>query len=466
MITMPIQKTISPVDGRVFVERELASGAEIEAALSQAVAAQKTWRDTPLSERLDVCLRFVQAMEADAASIGEELTWQMGRPIRYSPMEILRGFAERARYMVEIAPQVLADIPVPAKSGFTRFLRREPVGVVFTVAPWNYPYLTAVNSVVPAIAAGNAVVLKHSAQTPLCAERMAKAFHKAGLPEGVFQFLHLGHDDVARVIADSRVAFVAFTGSVAGGHAVQQAAASRFAGTALELGGKDPAYVRPDANLAHAVENLVDGAMFNSGQSCCGIERIYVHAGVFQPFVEQAVALAKDYVLGNPLEQATTLGPMVRTAAAEFVRAQIAEAVSMGAVAHLDPASFSANALGSPYLAPQILTNVDHRMRVMTEETFGPVVGVMRVDSDEQAIALMNDSPYGLTAAVWTSDEQAAVRIGDQIETGTWFMNRCDYLDPALAWTGVKDSGRGCTLSVLGYEQLTRPKSFHLRVAL
>ena len=463
---MPIQKTISPVDGRVYVERELASASEIEAALAHAVAAQKGWRDTPLAERLDACLRFVEAMESDADSIGEELTWQMGRPVRYSPMEIRRGFAERARYMIEIAPQILADIAVPAKAGFTRFLRREPVGVVFTIAPWNYPYLTAVNSVVPAIVAGNAVILKHSAQTPLCAERFAKAFHKAGLPEGVFQFLHLSHDDVNRVIGDARVGFVAFTGSVAGGHAVQQAASGRFVGTALELGGKDPAYVRADANMAHAVENLVDGAMFNSGQSCCGIERIYVHRDVFNEFVQRAVALTKEYVLGNPLEQATTLGPMVRTGAAEFVRAQIAEALSMGAVAHIDPASFAANQPGSPYLAPQILTNVDHRMRVMTEESFGPVVGIMSVDSDEQAIALMNDSAYGLTAAVWTSDEAAAVSIGNRIETGTWFMNRCDYLDPALAWTGVKDSGRGCTLSVLGYEQLTRPKSFHLRVSV
>lgn len=463
---MPMQKTISPVDGRVFVERELASATEIEAALSQAVAAQQQWRATPLAERLDVCLRFVEAMEAESDAIGEELSWQMGRPLRYAPMEIRRGFAERARYMVEIAPQALSDIAVAAKPGFTRFLRREPVGVVFTIAPWNYPYLTAVNSVVPAIAAGNAVILKHSAQTPLCAERFAKAFHRAGLPEGVFQFLHLSHEDVGRVIGDARVGFVAFTGSVAGGHAVQQSASARFVGTALELGGKDPAYVRHDANIAHAVENLVDGAMFNSGQSCCGIERIYVHRDIHDEFVQRAAVLTREYILGNPLDHATTLGPMVRTSAAGFVRAQIAEAVSMGAVTHIDASLFPADKVGTPYLAPQLLTSVDHRMRLMTEETFGPVVGIMSVDSDEQAIALMNDSAYGLTAAIWTSDEQAALRIGDQIETGTWFMNRCDYLDPALAWTGVKDSGRGCTLSVLGYEQLTRPKSFHLRVSV
>lgn len=460
---MSQQRTISPVDGSLYVVRPLASGEAIEAALARAVAAQKLWRATPLAERIDVCLRFVDAMERRADEIGEELTWQMGRPVRYTPNEIRRGFAERARYMARIAPMALSDVAVAPVAGFTRFIRREPVGVVLTIAPWNYPYLTSVNSVVPALIAGNAVILKHSAQTPLCAERYAEALSEAGLPDGVFTFLHLSHDDVNRLIADERIAFVAFTGSVEGGHAVQAAASRRFVGTALELGGKDPAYVRSDADLAHAVENLVDGAMFNSGQSCCGIERIYVHRAVHDQFVERAVALTRDYRLGNPLQPETTLGPMVRTSAADFVRAQVAEAIAAGAVAHLDPRMFPADQPGTPYVAPQILTRVDHTMRVMTEETFGPVAGIMAVDSDEEAIRLMSDSRYGLTAAIWTTDETAAVRIGEQVETGTWFMNRCDYLDPALAWTGVKDSGRGCALSVLGYEQLTRPKSYHLR---
>jgi acyl-CoA reductase-like NAD-dependent aldehyde dehydrogenase len=337
---------------------------------------------------------------------------------------------------------------------------------VFVVAPWNYPYLTAVNSVVPALVAGNAVILKHSAQTPLCAERFAEAFAAAGLPEGVFQHLHLSHDSALTMIAGGSVDFVAFTGSVPAGHAVQEAAAKRFIGAGLELGGKDPAYVRADADLDHAVENLVDGAFFNSGQSCCGIERIYVHADVHDRFVEGVTALTGAYVLGNPLDENTTLGPMVRTAAADFVRGQIAEAVSAGARALIDPAGFPADRPNSPYLAPQVLTGVDHSMRVMTEESFGPVVGIMKVASDEDAVRLMNDSDLGLTASIWTTDADAAVSIGDRVETGTWFMNRCDYLDPALAWTGVKDSGRGCTLSQLGFEQLTRPKSFHLRTAV
>ncbi len=456
-----IQRTISPVNGSIYVERELAAEAGIDAALARAVAAQREWRHVPLDERIAIVTRFVEIMEANADEFGAQLAWQMGRPIRYAPFEIRCGFAERARFMMEIAPQALADTGASPKQGFRRFIRREPVGVVFIVAPWNYPYLTAVNSLVPALVAGNAVVLKHSSQTPLCSEQFGNCLHAAGLPEYVYQSLHLSHDAVERVIADPRTGFVAFTGSVPGGHAVQRAAAGRFIGAGLELGGKDPAYVRADADLAHAIENLVDGAMFNSGQSCCGIERIYVHRSLYLPFVEGAVELAGQYRLGDPLDPETTLGPMVRASAADFVRGQIAEAVSQGARALID--TFP-DTPGSPYLGPQILTGVDHQMRIMREETFGPAVGIMPVDSDEAAIALMNDSELGLTAAIWTRDEEAAIDIGNRVETGTWFMNRCDYLDPALAWTGVKNSGRGCTLSQLGYEAFTRPKSFHLRL--
>jgi acyl-CoA reductase-like NAD-dependent aldehyde dehydrogenase len=315
--------------------------------------------------------------------------------------------------------------------------------------------------VLPALLAGNSVILKMAAQTPLVAERYAEAFKEAGLPSGVFQFLVLDHAQVAKVIADQRIAFVAFTGSVPGGYAVQQAAAKRFIGTGLELGGKDPGYVRADADLAFAVENLVDGAYFNSGQSCCGVERIYVDKKIFKPFVEAFVELTKQYRLGNPLEADTNLGPLVRTQAADAVRAQVKQAVKKGAKALLK----LKDQPGTPYLPPEVLVNVDHGMDVMTEETFGPVVGIQPVKNDEHAIELMNDSRYGLTASIWTKDQEAALRIGDRVETGTWFMNRCDYLDPALAWTGVKDSGRGCTLSRLGLEAFTRPKSFHLRLA-
>ena len=456
-------KVISPVDGRVYAERGLASSAEITAALAAARKAQAEWQAVSVADRSAACLRFVDAMVARKDEFGKELSWQMGRPVRYTPGEIGGGLQERSRAMVAMAGDALADVATAPKAGFTRFIRRAPLGVVFVVAPWNYPYLTAVNAIVPALLAGNAVILKHSAQTPLVAEAFAAGFAAANLPAGLFQVLHLSHTDTERVVCAPEIDFVAFTGSVEGGHAVQRAASERFIGTGLELGGKDPAYVRADANFDHAVENLVDGSFFNSGQSCCGIERIYVHEAIFDRFVAAFADMTATYKLGDPLDPETTLGPMVRTSAADFVRAQIAEAVRAGAKPLVDVGKFAAARDGTPYVAPQVLVNVDHSMRVMSEESFGPVVGIMKVASDEEAIRLMNDSQYGLTAAIWTSDEAAAIRIGDQVDTGTWFMNRCDYLDPELAWTGVKDSGRGCTLSRLGFDYLTRPKSFHLR---
>jgi acyl-CoA reductase-like NAD-dependent aldehyde dehydrogenase len=457
-----MQKTISPIDGSLYVERPYNSAAEIAAALAGAIAAQKAWRRAPVAERGRLLSKAVDAFVGKKAAIAEEITRQIGRPLGQSPGEV-RGFEERARYMIEIAPKALADIDVGAKQGFTRFIRRDPLGVVFVVAPWNFPYLTAVNAVVPALMAGNAVLLKHSAQTPLCAERFGEAFAAAGLPKGLFQHLVLTHDDTSKLVGTEGVDYVAFTGSVPGGHAVVEAASRRFIGLGLELGGCDPAYVRADANLDHAIENLVDGAFFNSGQSCCGIQRIYVHKDVAGRFTDGAVALTEKYKLGNPLEEGVNLGPVVRAKAADEIRGQIAKATKAGARAAIDARKFQADKPGTAYVAPQVLLDLDQSNPFMQEECFGPVVGIMPVGSDDEAIRLMNDNPFGLTAAIWTEDEKAAIRIGDQVETGTWFMNRCDYLDPALAWVGVKDSGRGCTLSQVGYEYLTRPKSFHLR---
>lgn len=454
--------TRSPVNGSNYVERDFARPAEIEAALAGAHRAAETWAQVPLEERMAACSAMVDHLESLRDQIATELCWQMGRPIRFAPGEV-DGLAERARYMISIAEEALAPLRLPPKPGFLRSIRREPLGVVFVIAPWNYPFLTAVNSIVPAILAGNTVVLKHSAQTPLCAERFDEAFRAAGLPKGVFQYLHLKHADTEGVIGDERVRQVCFTGSVAGGAMVERAAAGRFIGAGLELGGKDPAYVRADADLEHAADTLVDGAFFNSGQSCCGIERIYVHESRHEEFVGKAVERVRQYRLGRPDDHETTLGPLVRTSAADFVRGQVDDALAAGAVAHIDPHEFPAHAPGTPYLAPQVLTHVNHDMRVMTEESFGPVVGIQSVDSDEQAIRLMNDSEFGLTASVFTRDLEAGASIGRRVDTGTFFVNRCDYLDPALAWTGVKNSGRGCSLSVVGFEQLTRPKSFHVR---
>lgn len=455
-------KTISPVDGSTVFERSLDGLDEIERTLAAASTAFESWRQVEIDERCTMVRRFVELAVHDTDAVAQELTMQMGRPVRDGGGEV-GGWLLRGRTMIDLAPEALADIELEGRDGFTRFIRREPLGVVFVVAPWNYPWLTAVNALVPALVAGNTVVLKHSEQTPLVAERIGRAAKEAGLPDGVLQVLYLNHDGVADVIADSRIAFVAFTGSVEGGHAIQRAASKRFIGAALELGGKDPAYVCADADVARTAANLVDGSFYNAGQSCCGIERIYVHRDVYDSFLEAFVSVANELALGDPRDSSTTIGPVVRIRNAEAIQSQVDEAIAAGAHTLLDPGHFDAASRGLPYMAPQALVDVDHSMRIMSEETFGPAVGIMKVRDDAEAIAMMNDSLYGLTASVWTSDLEHAQQIGTRVQTGTWFMNRCDYLDPELAWVGVKDSGRGCSLSTLGYAQLTRPKSFHLR---
>ena len=451
-------KCISPIDGSVYAERPVLSLEAAQSAAKRARDAQRSWAARPVQERVDLVMAGVAAVGAMNDEIVPELAHMMGRPTRYGGE--FGGFNERAGHMASIAVETLADIEVSEDATFKRYIKRLPHGVVFVVAPWNYPYMTAINTVAPALIAGNTVLLKHATQTLLVGERMARAFHSAGIPEDVFQNVFLSHDVTNDLIAGNAFDFVNFTGSVGGGQAMERAAAGTFTGVGTELGGKDPGYVMEDADLDAAVDTLVDGAMFNAGQCCCGIERIYVHESLYDAFVEKAVAIVKGYKLGHPMDAETTIGPMANVRFAQEVRAQIAEAVSDGAVTHIET---MAEDDGGAYLTPQILTNVNHNMRVMRDESFGPVVGIMKVSSDAEAIALMNDSEFGLTASLWTQDVDRAARIGDELETGTVFMNRADYLDPGLCWTGCKNTGRGGGLSVIGFHNLTRPKSYHLK---
>lgn len=454
---------ISPIDGSIFAERETQSLEEVNALLVKSKSAQKDWAARPLAKRMAVVEKATAVLEAMNDEIVAELAWQMGRPVRYGGE--IRGVKERASYMASVAMQALEPLVIEESERFHRYIAREPLGTVLVIAPWNYPYLTAINSIVPALIAGNAVAFKGATQTLLVGERFAGAFKQAGLPEGLFTNLLIGHQTASELIRNRTFGFVNFTGSVVGGKSIEQAAAGTFTGIGLELGGKDPGYVRADADLDAAVETLIDGAMFNSGQCCCGIERIYVHETLFDAFVEKSKALVEGYKLGNPLEADTTLGPMAHRRFADEVRSQIVEAIEAGAKPLIDPQLFPADTGDSAYLAPQILVDVDHSMRVMRDESFGPVVGIMKVSSDGEAVRLMNDSDFGLTASIWTRDIDAAAKIGSQIETGTIYMNRCDYLDPALCWTGCKDTGRGASLSILGYQSVTRLKSYHLKKA-
>jgi len=455
---MAVLRCISPVDGSLLAERPVMTVDAARALAGRLRDAQAAWAARPLEERRRLVLDGVARIGAEKPRMVEELARQMGRPVRYGGE--FGGFEERARYMAGIAEEALADLVIEDSAQARRVIKRQAAGVVLIVAPWNYPYMTAINTLAPALIAGNTVMLKHATQTLLVGEHLAEAFHAAGVPEDVFANVFLDHDTTAALIGARAFDVVNFTGSVGGGRAMERAAAGTFTAVATELGGKDPGYVRADADVDAAVAGLIDGAMFNSGQCCCGIERIYVHESLYDAFVEKAVALVKGYRLGDPLEETTDIGPMANVRFAALVREHVAEAVAQGAVAHIDRMEADDDAA---CVTPQILTGVTHEMRVMREETFGPVVGIMPVKDDEEAIALMNDSDFGLTVSLWTRDAAAAEAIGERLQTGTVFMNRCDYLDPALCWTGCKDTGRGAGLSVLGYHALTRPKSYHLK---
>ncbi|MBY5361297.1 aldehyde dehydrogenase family protein [Rhizobium leguminosarum] len=457
---MAMIQCISPVDGSIYAERAALSLDAAKDVVARARKAQKAWAKRPLEERVQLVLKGAARLNEMSDVVVPELAWQMGRPVKYGGE--YKGFNERSNYVASIAADALAPVVVEESERFERRIEREAHGVVFVVAPWNYPYMTAINTIAPALMAGNTVVLKHASQTLLVGERLVQAFIEAGVPEDVFQNVFLDHETTSALIAASSFNFVNFTGSVEGGRSMERAAAGTFTGLGLELGGKDPGYVMEDADLEAAVDTLMDGATYNSGQCCCGIERIYVHESLYDAFVEKSVAWVSNYKLGNPLDPDTSLGPMAHKRFAKVVREQIADAVSKGAKTLVDPKLFPQDD-GGAYLAPQILVDVDHSMAFMREETFGPAVGIMKVKSDEEALALMNDSQYGLTASLWTQDVERAGRLGRGIETGTVFMNRADYLDPALCWTGVKETGRGGSLSIIGFHNLTRPKSFHLK---
>ncbi|HEY1606802.1 MAG TPA: aldehyde dehydrogenase family protein [Allosphingosinicella sp.] len=448
---------ISPVDGRVFARRPLTPPADVERALARARRAQRHWARVPLSQRCEVILRFLAAMEGLNDAIVPELAWQMGRPVRFGGE--LGSLKERVEAMAALAPEALA----PEIVGEGRKVVRVPAGLVLVIAPWNYPFLTAANTIIPALLAGNAVLLKHSAQTLLAGERFAEAFAAAGLPDGLFANLFLAHAQTGRLLGAGLVDHATFTGSVEGGRAIEKAAAGSFTTLTLELGGKDPAYVRADAALEAAIAAIADGSFYNSGQSCCGVERIYVHEAVWQRFLDGLIEAARALRLGDPLDPETSLGPMATAKGAATVRRQLREALDAGAAAHVPSRLFPADAGEGAYAMPQVLTGVDHGMAVMREETFGPIVGVMKVRDDDEAVRLMNDSVFGLTASIWTRDLATAERLAAEMEAGTVFANRCDYLDPCLAWTGVKQSGRGASLGRHGFAALTRPKSLHLR---
>jgi acyl-CoA reductase-like NAD-dependent aldehyde dehydrogenase len=455
----------NPFTGDNACTVELADASAVERVLDRARKGARAARASSLAERATLCERAVAAMEKRADEIATDITRMMGKPKSQSLNEV-KGAAARARHMIAIAAESLADIVEPggAKPGFERRIVKEPLGVVFGLPAWNYPLLTTVNGLFPAVLAGNAFIVKHSPRSPLCGEHFARAFREAGADEAIVQALHCDHATSERIVGDARVDYVVFTGSVFGGHRIQEAAAKRFVGVGLELGGNDPAYVAADCDLQKTAENVVDGACYNAGQSCCAVERVYVHRSVYAKFLELAEPLVRGYVMNDPMKGETTLGPIAQPAHVAELEHLVTDAKKLGARLIAGGAKASVGGKGR-FFEATLLGDVPQDAKLMREESFGPLVVAQPVESDDEALTKMNDSRLGLTASIWTSDRERAARLAKQLEYGTVFMNRCDFLDPALPWTGVKDSGRGVTLSALGFDHVTRPKSIHFRVA-
>ncbi len=452
---------VNPFTEDVVARFPLLPETEIDAVVMRSQKAQDQWRRVPLAERKALCVKFIEAFRAMADDVALKMTQQMGKPLSQAQGET-RTMIARAEYLIKIADATLADEYLPEDGNLVKYIRHEPLGVVLDIVAWNYPLLIAVNVVIPSILAGNSVIIKHSSKTPSCGEAFVDAFAKAGAPTDLMQHVIASHGVIDKLIRHAGVDYVSFTGSVRGGHEVMRSAVDRFINMGLELGGKDPAYVRADADFQYAVDNCVDGTFYNAGQSCCAIERIYVDKSIYDRFVEAYAAKTREYVLGDPMAATTSIGPLASKDAPVFLKRQVEAAVSAGGRLVVDPKEFERPNTGW-FFAPAVVADAPQHCSLMQEESFGPVIGILPVSSDDEALRYMNDSPYGLTASIWTNDRDAAVRIGEQIETGTVYMNRCDYCDPGLPWTGVKDTGRGASLSKYGILQLTRLKSMHLR---
>ena len=455
---MPLE-VVNPFDQTVVCHVDYDEGARLEAKVARAHDAFRRWRQVPLEERIAQVKAGLTRFRAAAEGIAHDVSTQMGKPITQSRGEVDTVF-ERADAMVGVACVALEPDVLPEREGLHCRIEHAPLGVVLNLAAWNYPLIIPVNVVVPALLSGNSVLLKHSAKTPLSGRAFEEAFGGLAVA-GLVTSLVLSHDETARLIADPRIAHVAFTGSVEGGAAVYREVAKRFIDAGLELGGKDPAYVAQDADLEFAVANTVDGACYNAGQSCCAVERVYVHRTRLAEYLDRAQAALEAYRLGDPLDDQTTMGPLASRGALEFLEGQVGDARGRGA--RLLTGGERRPGHAGNFFQPTLLADVPNDASIMQEESFGPVLPVLGVASDEAALAHMQDSRFGLTASVWTADRERAERFARLLDAGTIYQNRCDYLDPGLPWTGVGDSGKGSTLSRYGFYHLTRRKSIHFR---
>lgn len=448
----------NPATGALIAELPADDAASVATKAALARAAQKSWAATPLAERQACIQRFKAGVLAELDSLAALMTGETGKPITMSRNE-LNGLMARIDFFVEEVDDEQATETVFIDAGMTEQIEHTPLGVVANISAWNYPWFVGGNVFIPALLTGNTVLYKpseYAAQTGLA---MARLLHAAGVPEHAFITL-IGGGEVGAALLAQNIDGLFFTGSHATGARIMEALGPRLVKVQLELGGKDPTYVCDDANPQTAAESLADGAMYNTGQSCCSVERIYVHESIYDAFVTAFVATVKTFTLGDPMSDGTYIGAVTRAPQLDVLEAQVADAKAKGA--RLLTGGTRLPGPGN-WFEPTVLADVDHTMTLMREESFGPVIGIQKVTGDAQAVALMNDTRYGLTAGVFTRDEARAKAVLAQVNAGTVYWNCCDRVSPRLPWSGHGDSGVGLTLSTYGIQAFTRPKAWHLR---
>jgi acyl-CoA reductase-like NAD-dependent aldehyde dehydrogenase len=457
---MPTLQIHNPASGELLAELPADDAAGVADKARRARAAQPAWAAVPIAERKQCVQRFRDALGEQVERLATTLTAEVGKPIRQSRNEV-NGLVGRIDFFLAQAERSIATETVFAETDMTERISHEPLGVVGNISAWNYPYFVGGNVFVPALLTGNAVLYKPSEFASLTGTHIARLWHEAGVPEDVFVPL-FGAGEVGAALLAQRIDGLFFTGSHATGTRIAQALSSRLVKLQLELGGKDPSYVCDDAAVRTAAESVADGAMYNSGQSCCSVERVYVHERIHDQFVDAVVETVRGMRIGDPMDEATYIGPITRAPQVALLEAQVADARAKGARLLVGGRRIEQ---AGHWFEPTVFSHVDHSMALMREESFGPIVGIQKVSGDEEAVALMNDTRYGLTAGVYTPDERRAKALLSRVHAGSVYWNCCDRVSPRLPWSGVGDSGLGLTLSTYGIQTFTRPKAWHLRRA-
>jgi len=450
---------LNPANGALIATLPDTTAEQAQQKYTTARAAQLLWSQKALGERLDIIGKFYQLLADHQDKLAEVLTSEVGKPLNQAKGEV-NGARKRIKFFLDQSERYLANETMYEEEGLKEIITYEPLGVVGNISAWNYPYLVGVNVFVPALIAGNAVLYKPSEHATLTGLKIRDLLYEAGIPEEVFQVV-VGGKDAGEALLNLPLDGYFFTGSYRTGQYIYERVAPKMVPCQLELGGKDPLYVPNDVkNIANVAANAAEGAFYNNGQSCCAVERIYVHEAIYDQFVAAFVKETQTYQVGQPTDDGVFIGPLTRKDQVKVLEGQVSDAVEKGATLLLGGKAIDN---GGYYFEPTVLSNVSHQMKVMTEESFGPIIGIQKVHNDEEAITLMKDTEYGLTAAVYCDSQKRAEGILKQMDTGTVYWNCCDRVSPHLPWSGRKHSGIGATLSHMGIRAFTRPKAYHLR---